>query len=164
MAYDRRLLNPDEQILLDTRLHWSFVSPQLGLVIALTAAVAAINGFDPPEVLKPLGLVVIAAAGLNFIYRCWQWVGINFVLTSQRLIFQTGIFSKFGIELDTVNIETVSYDQSLFERLVGSGTITIESAGELGYQDFYSVDRPDIVQYEILQAVQNTRSRREPQS
>lgn len=160
MAFDQQYLNQGEEILLDTRPHWSFIAPQIAVLIAVIAAVSALYAFDVLQILLPVGLVVIVIAALNLAYRCWQWAGINFVVTTDRLIFRTGIFSKFGIELPVEQINTVRFQQTLFERIIGSGDLSIESAGQSGRQDFHNVDRPEIVQQEIYRAVESSQIRR----
>lgn len=160
VAFDSKLLNPDEEVLLDTRPHWSFIAPQLLLLVLIIAVVSALYTFDVLKILLPAGLVVIGIAALNLIYRCWQWAGINFVVTTDRLIFRTGIFSKYGIELPIERINTVLFRQSFLERIIGSGDLSIESAGETGRQDFDNVDRPRIVQQEIYRAVELNEERR----
>ena len=46
------------------------------------------------------------------------------------------------------------FAQSLFERVVGSGDLTVESAGEGGQQHFANVRRPKLVQQEIYRAIE----------
>ena len=75
MAFDRKLLNSNEEILLDLRPHWWFVTPQVAMVVAgHTSRVAAMAGLSLPvethllqamvtEPVKPvLDTVVMSAA------------------------------------------------------------------------------------------------------
>jgi hypothetical protein len=52
------------------------------------------------------------------------------VITTHRLLFRAGIMARHGRDLGLSRITDVSYTQTLWERIINSGTITIQSAGE----------------------------------
>jgi uncharacterized membrane protein YdbT with pleckstrin-like domain len=54
------------------------------------------------------------------------------VITTHRVLFRTGVLARHGRDIGLSRITDVSYHQSLWERMVSSGTVTIESAGERG--------------------------------
>jgi len=54
------------------------------------------------------------------------------VITTHRLLFREGILARRGRDLGLSRITDVSYRQTLWERLIKSGTLTIESAGDSG--------------------------------
>ncbi len=154
VAFDTKFLNANEDVLLDLRPHWWFITPQLALLIlAIGASIVAV-AVDVPQVLKWIVAAVVLAAGLNVLWRYLNWSGVNFVVTTDRLIFRTGVFTKRGVEIPLERINTVFFAQSLFERLVGSGDLTIESAGEGGQQRFADVRRPKLVQQQIYRAIE----------
>jgi len=155
MAFDRKLLNSNEEILLDLRPHWWFVAPQVALVVAATVVLGLAAGFGASTrfVLYPLGFV-LALTLLNLGWRWLNWNGINFVITTDRLVFRAGVIAKQGIEIPLERINTVFFSQSIFERIVGSGDLTVESAGEGGQQNFADVRRPKLVQQEIYRAIE----------
>lgn len=154
MAFDPKLLNNNEEILLDVRPHWWFITPQAALVVLsiVIVSVAAALG-APTVVLYILGVLVLAALA-NFGWRYVNWAGVNFVITTDRLIFRSGVFSKKGIEIPLERINTVFFNTTLFERAVGSGDLTIESAGEGGQQHFDNVRKPSLIQQEIYRAME----------
>ncbi len=98
--------------------------------------------------------VAIVAALVNFAWRYINWSGVNFVISTDRLIFRTGVFSKKGIEIPLERINTVFFNTTLFERAVGSGDLTVESAGEGGQQRFDNVRKPQLIQQEIYRAME----------
>lgn len=155
MAFDRKLLNSNEEILLDLRPHWWFVTPQVALVVAATVVVITVQVLigPPVEVLYVLIAGVVLAL-LNLGWRWLNWNGINFVITTDRLVFRAGVIAKQGIEIPLERINTVFFSQSIFERIVGSGDLTVESAGEGGQQNFEDVRRPKLVQQEIYRAIE----------
>jgi uncharacterized membrane protein YdbT with pleckstrin-like domain len=92
---------------------------------------------------------VVVLALLYFFRRYGLWTTTNFVLTSDRIISRRGLVSKSGIEIPLERVNTVFFHQGLFERLVGAGDLTIESAGERGSETFSDIRRPQQVQREI---------------
>jgi uncharacterized membrane protein YdbT with pleckstrin-like domain len=89
-----------------------------------------------------------------------KWVTTNFVITTDRLIYRHGVLSKHGIEIPLERVNTVFFSQSILERIVGSGDLVIESAGELGRQDFSNVRKPSAVQNEIHKQMEANENRK----
>lgn len=153
MAYPRKLLNVNEEVVLDLRPHWlAMALPTLALAGAVVLGiVVAVVGPDGGlgDVITILALVVLVVALVWFLLRLVAWVSTNFVLTTDRLISRHGILAKSGIEIPLDRINTVFFNQSIFERMVGAGDLAIESAGERGTQSFSNIRKPAIVQREI---------------
>ena len=78
--------------------------------------------------------------------RYLQWATTNFVITSDRVIFRHGVFAKTGIEIPLERVNSVHFNQSIFERMIGAGDLLIESGAEDGQQRFTDVKNPDQVQ------------------
>lgn len=154
MGFDPKLLNSNEEVLLDLRPHWWFIVPQAALVVLAAVASAVAAALSAPViVLYVLGAVIVLAL-VNFAVRYITWAGVNFVVTTDRLIFRSGVFAKKGIEIPLERINTVFFNATLFERIVGSGDLTVESAGEGGQQNFDNVRRPQLIQQEIYRAIE----------
>ena len=99
-----------------------------------------------------------AGAGSGWTYL--KWVTTNFVITTDRLIYRHGVLSKHGIEIPLERVNTVFFSQSILERMVGSGDLVIESAGELGRQNFSNVRKPSAVQNEIHKQMEANENRK----
>ena len=154
MGFDPKLLNSNEEVLLDLRPHWWFIVPQAALVALAVVATAVAGSLGAPAVLLYILGVLIVIALVNFAVRYITWAGVNFVVTTDRLIFRSGVFSKKGIEIPLERINTVFFNSTLFERMVGSGDLTVESAGEGGQQNFDNVRKPQLIQQEIYRAIE----------
>lgn len=152
VAFPEKLLNPDEEIVLDLRPHWTFFVTQLLLMLAALVLVVLAVVLDLNSIIQVILLAGFAVALLNLAWRLVKWQGINMVVTSERMVFRTGVVAKKGIEVPLERINTVFFNQSILERLVGSGDLSVESAGEGGRQDFDNVWRPNRVQQMIYQA------------
>jgi uncharacterized membrane protein YdbT with pleckstrin-like domain len=89
-----------------------------------------------------------------------KWVTTNFVITTDRLIYRHGVLSKHGIEIPLERVNTVFFSQTILERVLRSGDLVIESAGEMGRQSFSNVRRPSAVQNEIYKQMEANENRK----
>ncbi|HUV11385.1 MAG TPA: PH domain-containing protein [Acidimicrobiia bacterium] len=161
MPFPRHLLTDDEDLVLDLRPHWWFLAPAGALlaVAVLLGLGALANDSWWSEVRSLLGLFVLGSLAW-FCIRYLTWTTTNFVVTNERVISRTGVISKKGIEIPLDRINTVFFNQSLFERAIGAGDIGIESAGEGGRQTFTDIRKPSLVQNEIYRQVETLEARK----
>jgi uncharacterized membrane protein YdbT with pleckstrin-like domain len=89
-----------------------------------------------------------------------RWLTTHFVLTTERLIFRSGVVAKFGREIPLERINDVTFSQSVFERLIGIGDLVIESAGEHGQSTFSDIRDPEAVQLQIYRQMEANDRRR----
>jgi uncharacterized membrane protein YdbT with pleckstrin-like domain len=152
LPFPRRLLNDDESIVLDLRPHWwALAVPTLALVLALGVAIAAsalVHGAAHDPVLIA-ALVVVLVVLARFVVRYVRWATTNIVVTNHRLVLRSGVLSKSGREIPLERINDIAYHQSLFDRLIKSGDLIVESAGERGQETLRRVPDPTRVQQEI---------------
>ena len=139
----------DEVLVLDLHPHWwRFVKPVV-VIIATLAALANTHRI-PNNFLSDLALIIAqvftALAVLNLVLQTLKWYRTHFVLTSQRVIFQSGVIARSRIEISLHKINLVTFHQSIFERLINAGDIIIESGAEDGMETFTDVRDPQNVQ------------------
>jgi uncharacterized membrane protein YdbT with pleckstrin-like domain len=161
VPFSRKLLNETEDIVLDLHPHWVyFIKSGLVFVAAVALGILILTWDDSPDALGigSAGLILIALLWVGVTYT--KWVTTNFVITTDRLIYRHGVVSKHGIEIPLDRVNTVFFSQSILERMVGSGDLVIESAGELGRQDFSNVRKPSAVQNEIYQQMEANENRK----
>lgn len=164
MAYPSNLLIKGEEIVLDLRPHWWFLTPRaLVSVVALIFGIyiyAATAPGDGDTVSGPgqafrvlMGIAILVALGW-FLMRLAKWATTEFVLTNKRVIYRYGVIGKNGKEIPLDKINTVFFDQSVFERVIGCGTVAMESAGESGKDSFTHIRKPSFVQSEIYRQME----------
>lgn len=160
MPFPRKLLNDNEEVVLDLHPHWWFFAPPLLALLAVTA-VGLWAWAEPGAnwVNVPLGLIVLGFL-VWFVLRYLRWVTTNFVITTDRLIYRHGVLGKHGIEIPLDRVNTVLFSQTIFERVVGSGDLKIESASEFGVQAFSNVRHPSAVQNEIYRQIEANENRK----
>jgi uncharacterized membrane protein YdbT with pleckstrin-like domain len=158
VPFPRKLLTEDEEVLLDLRPHWkALVVPVFWSVVIWAVAgflMAQAGGNDAGAI--RIGIAVVAfivwyaAAGLKIL----RWKFTEFVLTNERIIHRTGVISKMSKEIPLERVNDVTVDQSVLDRILGSGTITLESAGEYGQTTFDDIAHPVEVQKRIYEAAE----------
>ena len=144
----------DEVLVLDLHPHWwRFVKPVV-VIIATLAALANTHRI-PNDFLKDLALIIAQVlsvlAVLNLALQSLKWYRTHFVLTSQRVIFQSGVIARKRVEISLHKINVVNFHQSVFERLINAGDIVIETGAEEGVETFIDVRDPQNVQAYIHQ-------------
>ena len=159
MAFPRKFLNESEDVILDLRPHWSFFAgPAVALVASLVLVVLAASRIDADWATLP-ALVVAIVCVIWVISRYARWVTTNFVVTTDRLIHRTGVFSKHGKEIPLERLNDISFRKTLLERMVGAGDLVIESAGEQGQQNFHNFAHPERIQNEIHRQIELAQAR-----
>ncbi len=159
LPFPRRLLNEGEEVVIDVRPHWVVMAgPSLAIAASIAAAifVSAETGSDA---LLLAVLVAVLVVLVWFLYRLARWATTNLVVTSDRLIVRSGIVSKRGREIPLERINDITVTQSIVNRLLASGDLVVESAGERGQESFPECPRPTRVQNEIYVQMEAARDR-----
>ena len=158
MAFPRKLLNEGEQVILDLIPHWSTLAVPVAVLLAVLAATIAGETFNRD---LGLGLAVVLLAVIAWVaLRVVRRQTTNLVLTTDRLIHRVGVVAKRGKEIPLERINDIAYHQSVFERLIGTGDLSIESAGARSRETFGDIPRPAMVQNEIYRQMEACAIRR----
>ena len=146
MAYPKRLLSPDEEIVREFRPHWrAILMPILLTVAALVALIVSLTSASADA--QPwliAGILVVWALVTWPVLIKWWFTG--YVVTSERLVVRTGVFARAGKEIPLEVINDVAFSQKLVERLFRSGDLLVESAGEQGQSRFHDIPDPEGMQ------------------
>ena len=147
MPYPKKLLNDYETLALDLHPHWwYFAEPVFALVVTIVLGIIALAFDAAAHGSSGSCVVLILARALWLLATYLKWVTTNFVITSDRVIFRHGVFAKSGIEIPLERVNSVHFDQGIFERIVGAGDLLIESGAKEGQQRFTDIRNPDRVQ------------------
>jgi uncharacterized membrane protein YdbT with pleckstrin-like domain len=157
MPYPRHLINQGEEVVLDLKPHWWYFAQQIGAGAALFVVLVLVwrwsEGSLEAVSMWLWGLIALAwAVWLGIKFLDWQFT--YFVVTTDRVIFRTGVLTKHGVEIPLARVNNINFHQGIVDRLVGSGTLEIESAGENGESRFSHVRHPDAVQQEIYRQME----------
>ena len=161
MPYPKNLVNDGENVALDLRPHWWYFSKHILTGIPLFIVIILVTRLNgTPQ--KVTAFIVGAAA---IVWAIWlltkfiSWTRTYFVVTDQRVVYRTGVFSRHGVEVPLERINNLNFHQRMFERMIGAGDLEIQSAGEQGTTLFANVRHPDGVQQEIYRQMEGDATR-----
>ena len=132
MAVDRLQLLPGEEVLVDIKPHWSFLSGPLAVsVIVIAVGVGLDIGIPHTSVTGHwIEGAVVAVPSLWLAVRVVRWRTTRLVVTSARLIELRGMTSGRQAETPLAHILSVIVVQSLARRVIGTGRLELEIRGE----------------------------------
>jgi uncharacterized membrane protein YdbT with pleckstrin-like domain len=159
MAFPRRLLVPGEELVLDLRPHpVALVAPGIVSLAAIVLGIWVISkahGNVKWVVLAAVAIVLIAYP----IRRLTDWLTSHFVVTSDRIIHRRGLIAKSSMEIPLEAINDVRFEQGVIDRMIGAGTLVIQSASEAGREDFSHIRKPEEVQKTIYEQGEKNQTR-----
>jgi uncharacterized membrane protein YdbT with pleckstrin-like domain len=159
MGYPKRLLTENEEIVREFRPHWRLLVIPAGWTLLFGAAAVA-TWMLPPDI-EIFDWVVTGAALVGFLvlgaFQFVTWWFTLYVLTDERLITRRGVLARKGKEIPLENINDVTFSQSILERVLRSGDLLIESAGEQGQSRFRDIPDPEAFQ-SLLYRIREQRS------
>jgi uncharacterized membrane protein YdbT with pleckstrin-like domain len=154
VGFPESVLTTDEEVVLHLRPHWRRLVAPVGWLLLVLAAV--VGGL---VIWGGTGALVIAVLGVGLLLwmALWpylEWRTTHYVFTTERVLYREGVLARRGRDIPLARINDVSFSHSLLERMLGSGTMTIESAGERGQlvlADLPGVERTQTVLYELVE-------------
>jgi uncharacterized membrane protein YdbT with pleckstrin-like domain len=169
MPYPEKILADDERVVERFHPHWITLVPATLWFIVVCAA----GGFGLAEVTDHMGsgtgrtivviiiIVVWVALLANFCLRPFiTWASSHYVFTTHRVLIRRGVVRHTGRDIALQRINDVSFLQTLLDRIVGAGTLTIESAGEHGQEQLLNVPHSDRMQQTLNQLIEQDADRR----
>ncbi len=150
MPFPTRLLVEGEELVFDLRPHWiALVMPAIATVATLAVMIVLYETFD-----EPVLDMVVGIAGTLFLLaypvrKLVDWLTSHFVVTSDRIIHRRGFIAKYSMEVPLEAINDVRFEQGVIDRVIGAGTLVVQSASEAGRQVFDHIRKPEEVQKTI---------------
>lgn len=150
---------------MDLHPHWWYYATPLlvlggGVVGGVATLVATAPGTTERTVCTILSLVVLVCSILWVATRYLKWVNTHLVITTDRLVFRTGVLAKRGVEIPLERVNAVHFRQGILGRLVGAGELTIEAGTDDGQLHFTEVRRPADVQRTLHEQMEASQRRR----
>lgn len=160
MPYPVENLHANEEMVLDLHPHWWTITPSmLTLALALAFGVAAL-ALDWVDAIRWLAAVAVIATLVWFLWRLLQLRTTHFVLTTDRVIYRSGILAKRGVEIPLDSVNAIHFSQKIWERVLGLGDLKIDSASIEGVSEFENIRKPNRVQNEIYLQMENNENRK----
>ena len=166
MAYPEKLLTAGETVEYDMRPHWRMLAlPSLALILVVFVTVFALSAM--PSGWDPARWLVLAVAAVLLVW--WvvtpvvRWATTQYVITNRRVIVRSGIVARQGRDMPLTRVNDVHFSYTVLDRLLGCGTLVVESAGESGQLVIRAVPDVEVIQREVfrLHEEDDLRRRRE---
>ena len=154
----------DEQSVMLLRPHWKTVAwPLFLLVLTIAAAVALLVVIPSGSVAGwerlTVGVVALLVLLAWVLVPLLRWRTTTYQLTTRRFSLREGIIARRGRDIPLTRINDVSFEHGPIDRLLGSGTLVVESAGEHGQLRLTEIPRVEIVQATLYQLVEDEQRR-----
>ena len=150
MSYAEKNLAPGETIVHRARYHWIYYRTALALL--LVGAVFGLwwwiakNRLESPggsSIFGYVALFFLAAAVVTFFLRRVRAAADEFVVTNRRVMRKVGLLAREAEQAPIEKIQDVTLDQGVIARLLGYGTLVLETASERGRIVFPDITRPE---------------------
>jgi membrane protein YdbS with pleckstrin-like domain len=167
VAYPEKILADDEQVVEHLHPHWITLVPATLWFIAICAAggvgIAYAGRVDGTGRTIIIGLIVVVGLALLSWLTFTPWMGwrtTHYVFTTHRVLIRRGVLRHVGRDISLQRINDVGFSQSLWDRIVKAGTLTIESAGEQGQESLRYIPRSDAMQQLLNRLIEQDGERR----
>ncbi len=157
MAYPTDLLGDDEQVQFELRparktLIWPIV--WLLVIIALFAFLMGrvnswFDGTTGTVMIWAMVVIAVIALVILVIRPVVYWWTTQYVFTNRRIIIRTGVIARRGRDMPLSKVNDVSFNHTIWERMLNCGTLMVESAAENGQLVIENIPDVEKVQREV---------------
>ncbi len=163
MRFDQSLA-PGEESVQILHPHWKTLVRPIALTFVLVAALLVGEVLIPGS--KEAGIERLALAAVAVVLLMWwlmypllRWRTTVYELTTRRMRLRDGIVTRHGRDIPLSRITDVSFRKGLLDRLLGCGTLIVESAGEHGELTLTEIPHVEHVQSTLFQLVEEEQTR-----
>ncbi|HEX2130570.1 MAG TPA: PH domain-containing protein [Actinophytocola sp.] len=129
---DEYLLDTERRVI-RVRLHWASLAWDLFEAVALLAVAVMISYLLPPSMWLLQNILWYAAlfVVLRLAYVVLMWWVERIVVTDKRMMKTTGIINTKVLMMPITKVTDLTYERPLMGRILGYGTMIVESAGQI---------------------------------
>jgi uncharacterized membrane protein YdbT with pleckstrin-like domain len=165
MGFPDNVLTSGEKVEKDLHPHWQVVVGPTIIGLILAAAAIYIAYITPDDTtgnwIQWISVGVAVLLGIPLVIVPFlRWRTTRYVITTHRVLLRQGILNKSGKDITLSKITDVSYERRMLDRMVGSGTLTIESAGDSPNEAFRGIPHSDRVQQLINRLIDEDANKR----
>lgn len=141
----RTELKKDEKILIIIRKHW--LRLMLPCVAWLLLTVILLWWLQ-----NATAFIIILLTALYPMIEYINWKNNIWCVTNLRVVDESGFFGRYSKESPLDKINNVEYDQTVWGRLLGFGSVDIQTAAELGESKYEFIHHPKLLKDTITHA------------
>jgi uncharacterized membrane protein YdbT with pleckstrin-like domain len=145
VAYPEKLLADDEKVVKHLHPSWITLVPATFWFIVLCVAAGVGIAYAPDDGTKRTVVLIIIAV-VWVVLMAWlvvrpfiTWRTSHYIFTTHRVLIRRGLLKHVGRDIALQRISDVGFSQTLWDRMMRAGTLTIESASEHGQETLTNV-------------------------
>jgi membrane protein YdbS with pleckstrin-like domain len=159
-------LTEGEHLVLRLYPHWKTLIRPLSVAVLVVAAALIAEALIPSGSASAIVRLVVAAVAvlalmLWLMVPVLRWRTTTYELTTRRLRVRDGILTRRGRDIPLARINDVSFEKGPLDRLLGSGRLVVESAGEHGQILLDDIPRVEFTQATLFRLVEEEQRRLE---
>jgi putative membrane protein len=135
-----------KDIVVHPTMKFVYLGYLLTLVVIIVGGIALVQ-YQQAPMWTPGALCILLLWPLS---RQIRRLSVKLTISSDKLRFETGYLSKSTRTIQLPKVQDVRVDQSLGQRMVGVGTLSIETAGEGSRLAVSDIDQPQALADEIM--------------
>jgi membrane protein YdbS with pleckstrin-like domain len=150
MSYAEKNLAPGETIVHRARYHWIYYRTSLAFLLVAAVfglwwwiAGKRLGSAGSSAIFGYVALFFLAAAVVTFFLRLIRASADEFVVTNRRVMRKVGLLAREAEQAPIEKIQDITLDQGVIARLLGYGTVVLETASERGRIVFPDISRPE---------------------
>jgi len=135
VAFPDEVLTAEEEVVLHLHPHAKAAVRPIVVLLGALAAVIVVWVMLPPTTGGLIGVLVVASVALfvgstRGVWPLLVWRTTHYVFTDERILLQDGVVARERRDLPLNRVNDHLMSQSLVERVLGCGTLTIDSIGD----------------------------------
>jgi uncharacterized membrane protein YdbT with pleckstrin-like domain len=147
VAYPEGLLSEGEHVVIHKHPHWKMLVVPVFCFLVTVAIGGYLAGLVADTSWRMVGWIALGAVCL--VSFCWltlaplvRWRTTHFIVTTDRVMAREGVLTRTGIDIPLSRINSVRFEHGIVDRMVGAGTLIIESASDepLEFDDIPQVE------------------------
>jgi len=163
MGFPKKSLSEDEVLVLVLRPHVKTLAGPILLFLLVVPAATFLAAIVPEGSVQSWlrGVIVLAALAVLVRWTFWPflvWWNTIYAITSRRLVMRSGVFNRSGHDMPLTRLNDVSFEHTLFQRMLGCGTLVVESAGEHGQVTLVDIPKVERVQRTLYRLSDHART------
>jgi len=130
-------LGMQEKVVLEMHEHWKHLLGAALICLAALVGLVFVLSLSPTggflDWVDAIGWLAFAVVVLVFgVWPFTEWRMRTYTLTNERLATRWGVLRRSGRDIPLNRVNDVAFEQGIFDRMVGAGTLKVSAASEEG--------------------------------